>query len=111
MTWDFKVGDKVVCVDDADQFAFFYDAPNAVVKDQIYTVRWVGVDRCGLCIRVFGPRERGAADSVPFKASRFRPIQSKAIETFRKIAQGVSDGKPIVEDTEYRQPTPEKVKA
>lgn len=117
----FHIGQKVVCVDDAihREWPSNWLCPGDVsglTRNMIYTVRWVGVYRKPNGALIDGLRVaeimRGGPDT-PYSTCRFRPLEEKpdSIEIFREIARGVSDGKPVVEDAEYRLPTPEKVRA
>ncbi|MDX3929783.1 MAG: CAP-Gly domain protein [Shinella sp.] len=79
----FRVGQKVVCVDDRFRNV---SIDQGIRKGAIYTVRWVGhyrhyVDGDFYGIKLMelhrgnddGPEGYGAAD-MPFRASRFRPL-------------------------------------
>lgn len=111
----FHVGQKVVCVD-----ATFHGHDSPLSKGAIYSVSWVGthpraatgpdgITRNRLvAVALLGvsnahDRECGSH----FSACRFRPAVSQSIQLFRDIAQGVSDGKPIVPDDQpIRIPAP-----
>lgn len=110
MSWEFKVGMKVVCVDDMPPPKYWDGTVHAVPlrKGETYTLRWVGAhdfhsDGLQPAVKVVGvyrPDPEGNPDDRPFAADRFRPLVSKpdAIEQFREIARGVSNGKPIIDD-------------
>jgi hypothetical protein len=107
MSWEFKVGMKVVCV-----FAGSYpeqagtawrgDAP---IEGAVYTIKRVflsngvptlhlkEIERNEQAKRIYGK-------DVGYRAERFRPLVSKpsSIKIFREIALGVSNGKPIIDD-------------
>lgn len=114
---DFYVGQKVVCVDDSPSSghrAFHINMP--ICRGTIYIIRWVGMCPEGLPgVKLEGIKRLYTLPSPdsPFRSARFRPLEEKKsdISIFREIARGVSDGKPIIEDAEWRAPTPEKVKA
>lgn len=87
---EFFVGQKVVCVDDADgQYT-----PCPAVKGQIYTVRRLQKDRRfieGIFeavwlgeLKRYCPHTQNA--DTPFALFRFRPLESRAIQLFRQIA-------------------------
>lgn len=103
MSYNFSVGDKVVCVD-AEKTR--KSGLPELIEGKVYTIRELITEGDGsLCVKtveIF--RDYGHPVDRGFYAHRFRPVQSNSIELFRKIAQGVSDGKPIVEDKEYREP-------
>lgn len=87
-------GQKVVCVDDvpgAYENGTFHVVP--LRAGEIYIIRQaalvefyegleVGVWVCG----VYRPKPDGSTGDYPFGASRFRPVEPKAMELFRKIA-------------------------
>jgi len=80
MSWEFKVGQKVVCVDDENIIAFQNE--NTPIKGRIYTIR----SFYGTSIRleeVINPilTYCDCTDECAFKPHRFRPL---------------------IEDTEYR---------
>lgn len=119
----FHIGQKVVCVDDCkwlrNSGAIFGDESIPAQGAQ-YTIRaFTGVDEDGdefyLLCEIKNPERdyNGDFGELEFWAAIFRPLEEKpdSIEIFREIARGVSDGKPVVEDAEYRLPTPEKVRA
>ena len=90
---DFYVGQKVVCVDDdwPKNLAFYCPSSEPVcpVKvGKIYTIR-----EClngGLEVRLVeimrSPCTHPCHHDHPFRATRFRPVEYKAMEVFRKIA-------------------------
>lgn len=90
----FYVGQRVVCVDDRPP-AFV--AEEALVKGQIYTIAKISiivdgpnVDKPGVKLAE-QPKQGGL-----WLASRFRPIEYKAMELFRRIAANPKT--PIRED-------------
>lgn len=105
---DFFVGQKVVCLVDSNGNSF--NIGGTVKRDAVYTVRWVGMfkfaqgERPGIkineVIRVWGVVGRKVWDDCPWGAEFFRPLDSKAIEVFRKIAQDVTDGKKVKIDAD-----------
>jgi hypothetical protein len=112
----FHIGQKVVCVDDVPLPEGWDGDP--LVRGVIYTITAIYYEygSCGLLLReaVRSPRALQYWNSeAGYYARRFRPLEEKSdsIELFREIARGVSNGKPIIEDAEYRLPTPEKVRA
>ncbi|NTF69348.1 CAP-Gly domain protein [Rhizobium rhizogenes] len=83
MTYRFRIGERVVCVD--DQFKHV-SIDQGIRAGQEYTVRWAGdyrhyIDGDFYGIKLMeidrgnddGPEGYGAAD-MPFRASRFRPL-------------------------------------
>jgi hypothetical protein len=100
------VGQKIVCIND--------NWPNGrtdsdlpwPVRDRVYTVREVFSDdgKVGLrlCELVAPPREyKTGTFERGYGTKHFRPLETKSIKLFRSIAQGVTDGKPIVPDEEF----------
>ncbi len=95
----FHVGQKVVCVDDRPA-----QLGDALVKGAVYTVRWVGewawtgtklpeYPKAGVGLRLLEhPRSlitrlaTGDIVEPPFSSYRFRPVEYKAMEIFRRIA-------------------------
>jgi hypothetical protein len=105
MSWEFHVGQKVVCVDGKGV---------SLKTGHIYTIRLIYTGSAGFTfIAVKGVKE--GSDRPGYFPHRFRPLEEKpdSIEQFRAIARGVSDGSPIVEDHEFRlpKPAPEKVRS
>lgn len=109
MSYEFYVGQKVVCVD---------DAPSGVLGTWdgqlklrcIYSVRWVGMydhifEGKSPCVRLVGIVRNNPSDGAdtPFHARRFRPLieRSDAIEIFRAIAR--DPGKTIPEGQEPKR--------
>lgn len=107
MSYDFHVGQKVVCVDDSST-----GADSGLIGLKIgnqYTIRWVGIYDHGvawgpmLCVRVLGI-DRANSDflpdgvDVPLRANRFRPLVSKSMELLHSIVRAVNDGKPLIPD-------------
>ena len=80
---NFRVGQKVVCVDDAEDFPDVEGIdwrPLEIKKGNIYVVRWCGphtdnILGTEICVRLVGfVRPDDDYDDLPFRASRFRPI-------------------------------------
>jgi hypothetical protein len=97
----FRVGQKVVCVDDEDRACVGgcgWERP--ITAGTIYTIRWVGEHpykpwrNQGQQVRLVGliraPNPCGAWPDMPFRADRFRPLTEKKAdmearnELFRK---------------------------
>lgn len=102
---EFFVGQKVVCVD-ADSILPGCERGNwPIITGRIYTIRrvglfdhWVRGNTLHLWLEgIIRPgKNRGkSCPDVPFFHTRFRPLESKAIEIFRKIAEDVSNGKAV----------------
>lgn len=117
---DFYVGQKVVCIDDKFKNV---SIDQLIRKDEIYTIRWVGmyshyIDGEFLGIKVAeifrgdddGPEGYGAAD-MPYRASRFRPLVEDKISSLRKLLAPTPDApvepqkKAPVKKTEKSEPT------
>lgn len=101
MTWNFKVGDRVVCVDDASRPEGGGSGPdvcNWIAKGNIYTIRKVG-GRVRMLIWLSGINRKteGFSDSG-FLAVRFRPVASKptSMDIIRSIV--LDPSKPIPDD-------------
>jgi hypothetical protein len=87
---EFFVGQQVVCVDDAPS-RFGKKCPAR--RGNVYTVSAVFDHSDGLGLRVCEiklPR-----DYPGFHAHRFRPVEYKAMEVFRKIARKVTEGRKV----------------
>lgn len=105
---EFFVGQKVVCVDDDIHMDWPQNAghrpdPLEISRGSKYVVRWSGAytsPQNGLLVHGvhLDGIDRGDPHNTPYDARRFRPLESKSIQLFRAIAQGVSDGKPIIPD-------------
>ena len=85
----FRVGQKVVCVDDQGT------DPHGVLelhKGNIYTIRWIGMykhpfEPNQLCVRLYEINQRGTVGrsqpvpdrhkDIPFRATRFRPLEER----------------------------------
>lgn len=90
----FRVGQKVVCVEDQNQHEVL--GHKDLVKNGIYSVRWVGMYDGELCLRVIEVERRpiftifgevvGWTD-MPFNLDRFRPLVEKKtdISIFTKL--------------------------
>jgi hypothetical protein len=76
----FHVGQLVVCVDDAPHFY----GGKRLTKGRVYTVTGDAIDHAGdYGISVAEATARGTGY---FLASRFRPVDEKRIEVFKRIA-------------------------
>lgn len=87
----FKMGQKVVCVDDSHRRPAHEPASLYIRAGQVYTIRWVG--ECpfepwreeGPCVRlceVVRPNnEREEWSDFPFRASRFRAVVERKTDT------------------------------
>lgn len=110
-TWDFRIGQRVVCVCDEGcatanvphmmMFTKRYRFEHNLVRDQTYTIVWTGLMKITQgplhCVAVAGGHWIGAAfgDEVsdhphPFPANWFRPLETRktSIEVFEKILKG-----------------------
>ncbi len=107
MSWDFKVGDKVVCVN-IDHSQSYQSLCLFLTVGNIYTIRWIGefkfrlalmknmetaiavrlneVDGVDRDCQINGP-------DVPFFAYRFKPLIKKqtSIEVFTKLLLPVKE--------------------
>lgn len=103
---NFRVGQKVVCVNDrmADNARIWDPQTVCVISGRVYEVREVGLDVSGAPgIRVFGAELTGDHGAVTHKsfrdafwnASRFRPIIERKtdISIFQEIARSVTKQK------------------
>lgn len=96
----FRVGQKVVCVDDAPPSYFWSDGDmGGLKKGAIYEVRWVGMfdhPMLGshLCIHVAGISRLAKGRDWPFNVNRFRPVVERKTDTgfamLEKIRRAVS---------------------
>jgi hypothetical protein len=95
---DWFVGQKIVCVDTSD---FNRPGVKNPVKLSIYTIREIYDDPDGvgfLLMEIINSPRRVTSSGVlsiaepGFFAWRFRPLKTKAIEIFRKIARDVTEG-------------------
>jgi hypothetical protein len=82
MSWDFKPGMKVVCVDDSD-------CPY-IAKGDVYTVEEVSFGSFKSCVTGkmleaigFKLEEVSVADQEWFNSQRFRPARTTSIESLR----------------------------
>jgi hypothetical protein len=107
----FRVGQKVVCVDASSTGASVLRGPIYELKFQaIYTIAWVGIENSILSVRLYEIPVRhtppgltcNEPDDWPFKASRFRPVQSTGagMAILEQIRRDVSNktALPIRED-------------
>jgi len=82
MTWSFKPGDKVVCVDDSTRpgTIWYGDAPEV---GKIYTIKRVFFDVADSPVLSFLEIERSYrskaehGDNIGYGVRRFRPVQTK----------------------------------
>ncbi|MDM9629591.1 CAP-Gly domain protein [Rhizobium sp. S152] len=94
MSYDFHVGQKVVCIDDTFKHV---SIDQGIRKGEIYTIRWVGeythyIDGTFFGIKLQeidrgnddGPEGYGAAD-MPFRATRFRPLVEDKLKSLRGL--------------------------
>jgi hypothetical protein len=109
MTYEFRVGGKVVCVDATGLTPHTIEVVPSL--HGIYTVREIVDHPKGLGLRFIEivnpplPYRGGIAECV-FDSQNFRPLEEKSdpVEQFREIARGVTDGTPIIADPEYTAP-------
>src|ERR1700754_3743525 len=100
MSYEFHVGQKVVCIDDKFKHV---SIDQLIRKGEIYTVRWIGeythyVDGTFIGIKVEeihrgnddGPEGYGATD-MPYRATRFRPLVKDKIGSLRKLLAPTPD--------------------
>lgn len=100
---DFFVGQKVVCVDDKPAPRFYSLAGTgafSIKHGKIYTVSFIGTgDNKNIgTFPALGLAEAPmstAGTICKWHQRRFKPLETKAIEIFRKIAQDVTDGKVV----------------
>lgn len=96
MTYRYRIGERVVCVDDTFKNV---SIDQGIRAGQEYTVRWQGnyrhyIDGDFYGIKLMeidrgnddGPEGYGAAD-MPFRASRFRPLVSGAKKKELEVAE------------------------
>lgn len=101
VSYDFHVGQKVVCIDDKFKHV---SIDQLIRKGTIYTIRWVGeythyVDGTFIGVKLAeihrgnddGPEGYGAAD-MPYRATRFRPLVKDKIGVLRKLLAPGPDG-------------------
>ena len=84
----FKVGDKVVCID--DNWGFFR-GELVPVKGEVYTVRFTTQYRGRQCIRLFElknePREYDKFTECVFGSERFRKVDEQRKRLTNKVTQ------------------------
>lgn len=98
MTHQYRIGERVLCIDDRFPLA---SIDQGIRAGQEYTVRWAGnyrhyVDGDFYGVKLIevdrgnddGPEGYGAAD-MPFRASRFRPLVSPKTKSTTKIEETV----------------------
>ena len=96
MTHTFRIGERVLCIDDKFKNV---SIDQGIRKGQEYTVRWQGnyrhyIDGDFYGIKLMeidrgnddGPEGYGAAD-MPFRASRFRPLVSGVKKKELEVAE------------------------
>jgi len=105
MSWEFKPGMKVVCVNTGELHPF--KGCNTHLKENgIYTLNWVGfatherVNYIGVTLKEIEANFNNP-EYRPFLAERFRPLQSKGMDLLNSIVQGVNTGLLVVEDEKY----------
>ncbi len=86
----FRVGQKVVCVDDADCFDQRWLGLRAAIRNgNVYQIAWTGLGRTGTpCVRLVSVRrDHPDQPDAPFGAFRFRPVVQRdaSIEIFRAM--------------------------
>lgn len=100
MSYEFHIGQKVVCIDDKFKHV---SIDQGIRKGEIYTLRWVGeythyIDGTFFGVKLEelhrgnddGPEGYGAAD-MPFRATRFRPLVKDRISSLRKLLAPTPD--------------------
>lgn len=99
-TGEFYVGQKVVCVNDVEgEFRIpgvkYHRGLDGLTKGTVYTIR-------DICTHPDGRKDFIKVKEIvrkvldcPYSHNRFKPLESKAISIFRKIAEDVSNGKVI----------------
>lgn len=107
----FHIGQKVVCIN--DKWDHHSPGENHPTKGQVLTIRNIGATippspldtRAYLrFVEIENPHRQyrhGNAvltAEVQYFEGYFAPLESKSIEIFRKIAQSVTDGKPLIPD-------------
>lgn len=95
MTYQFHVGQEVVCVDDKvplEGGAAVKDA--AITEGQVYTLRWVGMASHYVFGDYFGVKLEGVdskfgeawgVKDAPFAARRFRPLVNDRLASLRAL--------------------------
>ncbi len=100
MTWDWKVGDKAVCVRVANsQFGEIVPKPQLVYS--IRSIRDFGGHGIGFQLNEIlnAPRHyTTGCHEAYFNEHCFKPLTSSHADLFVAIAKGVTDGKFIVDD-------------
>lgn len=98
---EFFVGQKVVCVRGPLNSINYNESQPSV--GTVYTIRDLHPDGDAVRLKeIVNPSHhyRQGFHEIAFYLCRFRPLEPQAIALFRKIAQGVTDGKPIIADPE-----------
>lgn len=107
MSWEFFVGQKVVCVDALASDGSFMCGN--LRESEIYTVVGLGaadpsrIPYKGSIKTLFLKETQNSFCGTPdigYARLRFRPVEFKSTLLFRSIAQGVTDGKPVVPDSD-----------
>lgn len=90
---NFRVGQKVVCVDDAPSDGRRSTLPwdYRIQRGQVYVVRWKGIYNCSYGDTIYGVRldgiERSPGLDTPYRSDRFRPLVTRktSIEIFKRM--------------------------
>ncbi len=104
MSWDFKVGQKVVCVN-IEHAQHYQPLCLFLTVGNIYTIRWIGMftwftrtsfqEKLGVRLEeVISDRDCNVnGPDTPFFADRFRPLIKKqtSIEVFTKLLLPVKE--------------------
>jgi hypothetical protein len=90
---NFRVGQKVVCVDDARQPLTAQFTPNMPARGSVYTVR--ALDYCAVSdtqgiflTEIVNPVfdwANAPRSELAFKSTRFRPVKTTSIECFKAL--------------------------
>jgi hypothetical protein len=96
MTYQFRIGERVVCVNDRFKNV---SIDQGIREGQEYTVRWAGnyrhyIDGDFYGIKLLeidrgnddGPEGYGAAD-MPFRADRFRPLVEGGVANKKRVEE------------------------
>lgn len=120
----FRLGQKVVRIKTGDGPAHpsaSVDIGGHTIIGGIYTIRWIGESefimsdgttrtkqalRFHECARVLRSSNGMIVDDYPFSSAAYRPLvedtkkeeQTTSIDIFQRIAQAVTDGKPLIPD-------------
>lgn len=92
-TWQFHVGQQVVCVDDSTMPEQYV----GIKVGEIYTLSWVGIHSNYISGEYLGVRlvgvDRGVCPQFgdkdpPFRATRFRPLKNDPLGSLRALLAG-----------------------